>query len=145
METENTPKTIQFITLDDLFDGFNGNGRWLQGHVKQFIEDEDADLVDGAPSWVSDYVNDDNFEVVIRGKQSGYGTRIRIDFSAYGFRRGVLLMGNMLPNFPEQEYGLSNWYLGFTVAGNGTPAYIFPVKDDISRAFASEVLLKAIL
>jgi hypothetical protein len=146
MDSSNSPQSsIQFITLDDLFNSFNGNGMWLNSSIKQFVEDEDAILVENAPSWTADNFEDDDFEIVIRSKSSAYGNRIRISFSAYGFRRGVLLMEDMLPDFPKQESGLSNWYLGFTVAGNGTPAYIFPVNDDISHVFASQILRKALL
>lgn len=145
MNTEDAPLNIQLVTIDELFNAFNGNRMWLEGCIKRFIEDEDAELIDAAPSWIYEYLNDDDFYVELRSKSSGFGNRIKISFSAYGFRRGVLLMDEMLPDFPKQESGLSNWYLGFTVAGNGTPAFIFPVNDDIARIFAGEVLRKALL
>ena len=111
----------------------------------EFIEDEDAELVSGAPLWIQADIEDHSEAVMIRSKTSGYGNRIRISFSGLGFRRGVLLMEEMLPDFPKQKDGSSNWYIGFTVAGNGTPAFIFPVNDDLSRLFASRVLMRALL
>ena len=146
MSYDNSPQsTIQFITIDQLFNSFNGNGIWLKGFIQQFIEDEDAELVSGAPLWIQKDIEDHSEEVMIRSKTSGYGNRIRISFSGLGFRRGVLLMEEMLPDFPKQKDGSSNWYIGFTVAGNGTPAFIFPVNDDLSRLFASRVLMRALL
>lgn len=146
MDTADSPQSsIQFITLDDLFNSFNGSGMWLRGCINRFIEDEDAELVSNAPSWVQESIEQYDDDVMIRSKSSGYGSRIKISFSGLGFRRGVLLMDAMMPDYPKQEDGSSNWYIGFTVAGNGTPAFIFPVNDDLSRLFASRVLLRALL
>ena len=145
MSTTNSPESsIQFISIDDLFNSFNGNGVWLKGSIQRFIEDEDAELVSGAPLWIQEHLEDYD-DVVIRSKGSGFGNRIRISFSGFGFRRGVLLMNEMMYDFPKQEDVSSNWYVGFTIAGNGTPAFIFPVNDDLSRLFASKILLRAIL
>jgi len=49
MDSSNSPQSsIQFITLDDLFNSFNGDGMWLNSSIKQFVEDEDAILVENA-------------------------------------------------------------------------------------------------
>lgn len=147
METENTPNTIQFITLDDLFDAFATMNSWLKNSIKQFVEDEDADFVSETPEWLNDgYLEQNDEHVYLRGITSGYGDRLKISFSGFGFRRGVLLMNSMYLDFPHPEEDLSsNWYFGFTVAGNGTPAYIFPVNDNVSRHLAKEVLKRVIL
>lgn len=145
MNSENAPSSIDLVTFDQIFNAFNGNGRWLKGSIDKFLEDEDAELVFSTPQWVGDYLNDDDFYIDINSKSSAYGNRLKISFSAYGFRRGVLLMDSMFLDWPHQQTETSNWYLGFTVAGNGTPAFIFPVNDDLSRTFASVVLKRALL
>lgn len=48
---------------------------------------------------------------------------LQMNWRGLGVRRGVLFMEQGHPSSPNR-YG---WWIGFTTAGNGTPAYIFPV------------------
>ncbi len=142
----NTPINMQLVSIDQLFDAFNANNSWLKNSIKQFIEDEDALFDSETPELLNrDYLNDCDEYIHIRNVTSGYGDRFRIAFSGFGFRRGVLLMNDIYLDSKVEEDLTSNWYFGFTIAGNGTPAHIFPVADEISRYLAKEVLKRVIL
>lgn len=49
---------------------------------------------------------------------------IQLNWRGFGVRRGTMFMEQGHPSHPNR-YG---WWIGFTTAGNGTPAYIFPVQ-----------------
>jgi hypothetical protein len=133
------------INMDDVIGRYNENSHWLNGNISQYIEDEDAILLEWFSEREADLIDyDDNF--FIRGIRRDYRSRIKIDFGGLGFRRGSLFMESIFVDYPlPPKNHLSNWYVGFTVAGNGTPAFIFPVNNENSQELAGKILLGALL
>jgi hypothetical protein len=135
----------KIITMDDVIESYNDNGRWLNGSIRQYVEDEDALLLEWFSEREADLIDYDD-DLFIRAIRRDSRSRIRIDFGGLGFRRGSLFMESIFmnhPSPPKDHY--SNWYVGFTVAGNGTPAFIFPVNNELSQELAGNILLRALL
>jgi hypothetical protein len=144
-DSAHSDNNAKIFTMDDVIESYNDNGRWLNGSIRQYVEDEDALLLEWFSEREADLIDYDD-DLFIRAIRRDSRSRIRIDFGGLGFRRGSLFMESIFmnhPSPPKDHY--SNWYVGFTVAGNGTPAFIFPVNNELSQELAGNILLRALL
>jgi hypothetical protein len=144
-DSAHSDNNAKIFTMDDVIESYNDNGRWLNGSIRQYVEDEDALLLEWFSEREADLIDYDD-DLFIRAIRRDSRSRIKIDFGGLGFRRGSLFMESIFmnhPSPPKDHY--SNWYVGFTVAGNGTPAFIFPVNNELSQELAGNILLRALL
>lgn len=144
-DSAHSDNNAKVLSIDDFVSNYETSGYWLDGSIKQYVEDEDALLLEWFSEREADLISYDE-GVFIRGIRRDIRSRIRIDFVGFGFRRGSLFMESVFTNYPSPPKGhISNWYVGFTVAGNGTPAFIFPVNNELSQELAGNILLRALL
>lgn len=109
--------------------------KYLLSAVKQWAIDEDAHTYDKATSTFYSLLDLEEGVWITSKVRLLHGVS-KITWRGLGVRRGIVLMGHPLPNWPFEN----NWYVGFTTAGNGTPAGIFPVNNDLSYNVASIIL-----
>lgn len=143
-DSAHSDNNAKVLSIDDFVNDHNTSW-WLEGSIKQYIEDEDAVLLDWLSEHKASLISYDE-GVFIKAIRRDVRQRIKIDFVGFGFRRGSLFMESIFTNYPSPPIGHnSNWYVGFTVAGNGTPAFIFPVNNELSQELAGNILLRALL
>jgi len=65
----------------------------------------------------------------------------RIAWRGCRVRRGVFFMGHGTPHLMFENA----WWIGYTTAGNGTPAFIFPVNDIITGEIASRLIEQRVI
>jgi len=118
------------------FDGSELHRTHLLSMVKEWAKDEDAHFYSSsAEVKENEWLDLDEGIWVTSKNRYMYGVN-KVSWRGLGVRRGVLIMGGSFPEWPTAN----NWYIGFTTAGNGTPAGIFPVNDDYGHAVASFIV-----
>lgn len=107
----------------------------LLAAVNQWAKDEDAHIYKSATPTIYSLLDLEEGIWITSKIRLMHGVN-KIEWRGLGVRRGVLFMGQPIPNWPSKD----NWYVGFTTAGNGTPAGIFPVNNDLSFNIAATIL-----
>ena len=105
--------------------------------VNQYCNDEDAVLIDTLTEDIANLLcapEDDDLDVWNERITRFSKDIIEIRWRGLSVRRGVM--------YVTRSDG--NW-IGFTTAGNGTPAYIFPVNDIMSETIYWEILSRTLL
>jgi len=109
----------------------------LQQLINLYCEDEDAVQINTLTEEIANLLctpGEDHLDVW-NEQISKFGRDIiEIRWKGLSVRRGVMYV----------THSDGNW-IGFTVAGNGTPAYIFPVNDIFAEAIYWEILSRTLL
>ena len=109
----------------------------LKELINQYCDDEDAVLVETLTGDIADLLcNPEEDELDVWNERITRFSRdiIEIRWRGLSVRRGVM--------YVTRSDG--NW-IGFTTAGNGTPAYIFPVDNILSETIYWEILSRTLL
>ena len=109
----------------------------LKELIKHYCVDEDAVQINTLTEEIANLLcsPEENHLDVWNEQISKFGKDIiEIRWRGLSVRRGVV--------YVTRSEG--NW-IGFTTAGNGTPAYIFPVNDIFAEAIYWEILSRALL
>jgi hypothetical protein len=109
----------------------------LQQLINLYCEDEDAAQIGTLTENIANLLyspDDDDLHVSIERITKFSKNIIEIRWRGFSVRRGVM--------YVTQSEG--NW-IGFTTAGNGTPAYIFPVNDIFAETIYWEILSRTLL
>lgn len=105
--------------------------------INQYCNDEDAVLIETLTEDIANLLCDpeEYHSDAWNERITKFGTDIvEIRWRGLSVRRGVM--------YVTRSEG--NW-IGFTTAGNGTPAYIFPVNDIFAETIYWEILSKTLL
>lgn len=109
----------------------------LKELINHYCDDEDAVLVETLTGDIADLLcNPEEDELDVWNERITRFSRdiIEIRWRGLSVRRGVM--------YVTRSDG--NW-IGFTTAGNGTPAYIFPVDNILSETIYWEILSRTLL
>ena len=109
----------------------------LKELIKQYCEDEDAVQIETLTEDIANLLCDpEEYHLDAWNERiTRFSTDIiEIRWRGLSVRRGVM--------YVTRSEG--NW-IGFTTAGNGTPAYIFPVNDIFAETIYWEILSKTLL
>ena len=109
----------------------------LKELIKQYCEDEDAVQIETLTEDIANLLCDpEEYHLDAWNERiTRFSTDIiEIRWRGLSVRRGVMYI--------TRSEG--NW-IGFTTAGNGTPAYIFPVNDIFAETIYWEILSKTLL
>lgn len=112
----------------------------LQNVINQWCIDEDAIVLEKITPEISQLLYADDLEeecenTTIEKIARISNNLIEIRWRGLGVRRGVMFLSNE----PKKTH------IGFTTAGNGTPAYIFPNNNWITETLYWEILSKTLL
>jgi len=114
---------------------------------QQWCDEEDGLFIDNLSDKEEQNLDYDE-GVFIRAKIYHSPTFIEIRWRGFGIRRGVMFMDSIYCHPIElkpETAKINNWLIGFTAAGNGTPAYMFPVNNEASYDIAQRILVTAIV
>lgn len=109
----------------------------LKELINHYCEDEDAVIIETLTEDIANLLcapEDDDLDVWNERITRFSKDIIEIRWRGLSVRRGVM--------YVTRSGG--NW-IGFTTAGNGTPAYIFPVNDIFAETIYWEILSKTLL
>jgi hypothetical protein len=109
----------------------------LQQLINLYCEDEDAIQIETLTEDIANllYSPEDDDQDVWNERVTRFTKDIiEIRWRGFSVRRGVM--------YVTRSEG--NW-IGFTTAGNGTPAYIFPVNDIFAETIYWEILSRTLL
>lgn len=109
----------------------------LKEIINHYCEDEDAVIIETLTEDIANLLCDPNVDDldVWNERITKFGKDIiEIRWRGLSVRRGVM--------YVTRSDG--NW-IGFTTAGNGTPAYIFPVNDIFAETIYWEILSRTLL
>jgi hypothetical protein len=109
----------------------------LQQLINLYCEDEDATQIETLTEDIANllYSPEDDDQDVWNERVTRFTKDIiEIRWRGFSVRRGVM--------YVTRSEG--NW-IGFTTAGNGTPAYIFPVNDIFAETIYWEILSRTLL
>lgn len=119
----------------------------LSNALKNWCDDEDASYIKFlGPEEENNLSYDEG--IFIRAKIYHSSNFIEIRWRGLGIRRGVMYMDGVYchpVDFSSEQVFFNNWLLGFTTAGNGTPAYMFPINNPASYDIAQRILVTAIV
>lgn len=119
----------------------------LTNVAKRWCDDEDGKYIKFLGSQEENNLDYDE-GIFIQAKIYHSSNFIEIRWRGLGIRRGVLYMDGVYchpVDFSSEQDYFNNWLLGFTSAGNGTPAYMFPVNNKSSYDIAQQILVSAIV
>ena len=109
----------------------------LKELINHYCEDEDAVIIETLTEDIANLLCDPNVDDLdVWNERITRFSRdiIEIRWRGLSVRRGVM--------YVTRSEG--NW-IGFTTAGNGTPAYIFPVNDIFAETIYWEILSRTLL
>jgi hypothetical protein len=109
----------------------------LKELINHYCEDEDAVIIETLTEDIANLLCDpnvDDLDVWNERITKFSKDIIEIRWRGLSVRRGVM--------YVTRSGG--NW-IGFTTAGNGTPAYIFPVNDIFAETIYWEILSRTLL
>ena len=109
----------------------------LKELINHYCEDEDAVIIETLTEDIANLLCDPNVDDlnVWNERITRFSKDIiEIRWKGLSVRRGVM--------YVTRSSG--NW-IGFTTAGNGTPAYIFPVNDIFAETIYWEILSRTLL
>lgn len=109
----------------------------LKELINHYCEDEDAVIIETLTEDIANLLcapEDDDLDVWNERITRFSKDIIEIRWRGLSVRRGVM--------YVTRSGG--NW-IGFTTAGNGTPAYIFPVNDIFAETIYWEILSRTLL
>ena len=109
----------------------------LKELINHYCEDEDAVIIETLTEDIANLLCDPNVDDlnVWNERITRFSKDIiEIRWKGLSVRRGVM--------YVTRSEG--NW-IGFTTAGNGTPAYIFPVNDIFAETIYWEILSRTLL
>jgi hypothetical protein len=109
----------------------------LKELINHYCEDEDAVIIETLTEDIANLLcdpNEDDLDVWNERITKFSKDIIEIRWRGFSVRRGVM--------YVTRSEG--NW-IGFTTAGNGTPAYIFPVNDIFAETIYWEILSRTLL
>lgn len=109
----------------------------LKEIINHYCEDEDAVIIETLTEDIANLLCDPNVDDldVWNERITKFGKDIiEIRWRGLSVRRGVM--------YVTRSDG--NW-IGFTTAGNGTPAYIFPVNNIFAETIYWEILSRTLL